>query len=459
MRPLRILFTNNTLALRAGSELYVRDLALALLARGHRPVAYSPVLGAVAQELRDRTVPVIDDLDALESPPDVIHAHHHLEAMTALLRFPGAPAIYVCHGWLPWEEVPPRFPRIIRYVAPDETCRDRLVCESAIPAERVRLIPNFVDLARFRPRAPLPARPRRALVFSNYVNERHGLPAMRTACERAGLALDVIGAGVGRSCPDPEAVLGDYDVVFAVARSALEALAVGVAVVVAAPHGVAGMVTSENVEALRRINFGRRALREPLSADVLGRELARYDALDAAEVSRWVCANAGLDAAVDAWIALYADVCAEAVSPDPIAEGRAAAAYLRWLAPTVKSAYEARVRADEAAADAARARAESDGLARERATLAHELAAAAGVRDVLRGEHATLASAHEQLRRELHATAAALERRSAEVDRLASELGTVTGSTLFNLRERALRVPVLGALLRLRARLASALPD
>lgn len=42
---LRILITNNTLANRAGSELYVRDLATALLDGGHTPIAYSTILG------------------------------------------------------------------------------------------------------------------------------------------------------------------------------------------------------------------------------------------------------------------------------------------------------------------------------------------------------------------------------------------------------------------------------
>lgn len=42
---MRVLITNNTLAGRAGSELYVRDLALALLRRGHTPLAYSTNLG------------------------------------------------------------------------------------------------------------------------------------------------------------------------------------------------------------------------------------------------------------------------------------------------------------------------------------------------------------------------------------------------------------------------------
>src|SRR2546429_10010020 len=136
---MRVLITNNTLALRAGSELYVRDVALGLLKRGHTPIAYSTELGEVAQELRTKTIPVVDNLDALSVPPDVIHGHHHLDTMTAMLRFPGVPAVYFCHGWLPWEENPPRFPRILCYVAVDHLCRDRLLFEHGIDRKSTRL--------------------------------------------------------------------------------------------------------------------------------------------------------------------------------------------------------------------------------------------------------------------------------------------------------------------------------
>src|SRR6185436_18076478 len=99
MSGLRVLITNNTLADRAGTELYVRDLALALLDRGHQPIAFSAYLGTVAAELRSATVPVIDRLDALAEPPDVIHGHHHVEALLALTHFPDTPALFICHGW------------------------------------------------------------------------------------------------------------------------------------------------------------------------------------------------------------------------------------------------------------------------------------------------------------------------------------------------------------------------
>src|SRR4051812_40372726 len=122
---MRVLLTNNTLNERAGSELYVRDVALCLLRRGHSPVAYSTQLGPVANELRAATVPVIDDLSLLAAPPDVIHGQHHVDAMTAMLRFPDVPAVYFCHGWLPWEEMAPLFPSVRRYVAVDDLCVER----------------------------------------------------------------------------------------------------------------------------------------------------------------------------------------------------------------------------------------------------------------------------------------------------------------------------------------------
>src|SRR2546428_9917125 len=100
---MRILITNNTLDIRAGSELYVRDLAIALLKRGHMPISYSTKLGDIAQEIRAATVPVIDNLDALAAPPEGIHGDLHLETMMLLVRFPGVPAVYFCHGCLTWQ--------------------------------------------------------------------------------------------------------------------------------------------------------------------------------------------------------------------------------------------------------------------------------------------------------------------------------------------------------------------
>src|SRR5439155_24619898 len=148
----------------------------------------------------------------------------------ALLHFSNVPAVYFCHGWNSWNLAPPRFPRIYRYVAVDELCYQRLVYEHGIPPERVRVLLNFADLERFPQRESLPSRPTRALVFGNDVNETHA-DVVREACSRSGIKLDVIGGNLGTLCSQPEKILGRYDLVFAKARCAIEAMASGAAVV------------------------------------------------------------------------------------------------------------------------------------------------------------------------------------------------------------------------------------
>lgn len=335
MRALRILITNHFLRGRTGSELYVCELATSLLHLGHTPIVYSPQLGESARELRNATVPVVANLDALASPPDVIHGQHHVATMTALLRFPNTPAVYFCHGWLPWEETPPKHPRILRFVAVDDTCRDRLVCESAAPEERVSVILNSVDLNQFHPRAALPPKPGRALVFSNGASESTHLGEVRQACQRTGLSLDVIGADSGNISARPQDVLGQYDIVFAKARCALEAIAVGTAVVLCDKVGAGPMVTTGDMDRLRRLNFGVRTLQGRVNADALQREIARYDPHDAAEVSRRIRGSAGRESAIDQIVMLYRDVVrefSEVTVRDLDAEARAEASYLQQLA-------------------------------------------------------------------------------------------------------------------------------
>lgn len=337
---MRVLLTNCALVNRTGSELYLVEVATRLLALGHSPVAYSPCLGPLAAGLRAATIPVVDDLAAVAEPPDVIHGQHHMQAISALLHFPGVPAVFVSHGWAPWEEVPPRFPRIHRYVAVDYTTRERLVSESGIPPERVEVVLNFVDLERFQPREPLPAMPRRALVFSNQASEANYLPAVREACSRLGVELDVAGIAAGQPAARPETLLPGFDIVFAKGRAALEALAVGAAVVLCDQPGMGPMVTTENFDRLRPLNFGVRTLREPVTPDLLEREIRRYDPAGAAEVSRRFRAEAGLEKAVDRLVAVYERVIAEHREREPAPageEGRAVAAYLRWLDPHLQA--------------------------------------------------------------------------------------------------------------------------
>lgn len=332
---MRILITNNTLADRAGTEVYVRDLAIALRRRGHEPIAYSPHLGDIAGDLREATIPVTSDLRTIRVAPDVIHGQHHLETMTALMHFPGVPAISVCHGWLPWQENPPRHPRIALYVAVDTTVRDRLVLESGIDPARVRLLLNFVELQRFAPRGELPAKPRRALIFNSHASEANLGALVREACAPSAIDVDLIGYGAERTVRNPESLLAGYDLVFARARSALEALAAGCAVIVADPRGIGGMVTPENLDALREANFGIRTLTTPVSVETLRSEIAKYDAAAAARVCERVRREADIENVVTDYEAIYNEA-RNGITIDAAGEREAMVAYLRWLSLQTK---------------------------------------------------------------------------------------------------------------------------
>lgn len=336
MPGLRVLLTNITLASRTGTEINVRDLAISLLREGHHPVVYSPVLGAVADEIRAATVPVVSELASVGVPPDVIHGHHHPQTMAALLHFPGVPAVFFAHDWNAWWDVPPRFPRIYRYVAVDDTLLDRLALEEGLPRERLRVLLNAVDLGRFLPREPLPVRPRRALLFSHTASRGEARSAVEAACRKVGIPLDVAGAGAGWISDRPETLLARYDLVFARGRCALEALASGAAVVLCGIEGAGPLVTSTEVDRLRRLNFGRRALTQPLVPGVLEREIGRYDATDAEQASRRVREEASLETATAEALALYREVIEEhgrRGAVDQAEEGAAAAAYLEHWGP------------------------------------------------------------------------------------------------------------------------------
>jgi hypothetical protein len=333
----RILITNKIVDTRTGTEVVVRDLALALLRRGHEPIVYASILGAVAREIAAAGIVTTDNLTSLPNAPDIIHGQHHAQVVEALLRFPDVPAIYVCHDATARVDEPFYFPRILRYVAVDLRCRARLESVAAIPRERIEVIENAVDLTRFAMRPPLPSRPKRALVFSNSDQQ---LPAIKKACLQEGVTVDAVGMDAGIPVAAPESILPAYDLVFAKARCALEAMSVGCAVVLCDFAGVGPMVTAERFDELRRMNFGRGVLTQPLKPEILRREIARYDAENAAAVCARARGEVSLQKAAGHWEQLYENVIAEfsGATTDRHAEELALANYLgQW-------SYESRIR-------------------------------------------------------------------------------------------------------------------
>ena len=454
-----ILITCHELAVRAGSQLYTRDLAVALRREGHRVVVFAPTLGEVAEEIRQHGVATISSLDQLGATPDLIHGQHHLQAMAAMTRFPDVPAIFVCHGWLPWQEAPPRFPSIRRYVAVDSLRRDRLIFEHGIDAGMIEVIENFVDVERFRHRTdPLPPRPRRALLFSNQAGENDLSETIRAVCASRDLDLEIVGYHSGRTVGQPELLLPEFDLVLARGRSALEAMATGAAVILCDIEGDGPMVTPENFEGLRSLNFGVGALQHPLDRDRLARAVDSYDPGQAERVSELVRQRCTLPQAVEKLLRIYHDVLLErpagSTSPE-ISTSR----YLEWLGPFLERQIDSELNTATREAFEARTRVEQEGaelrrLLEQTITARHQEASAQRHDlELAHSERTEVAGKLKTLENELLWTRRELYEAQRQVESATDALGVLQQSPFSRIRNALLQVgPLVKIYRRIRGR-------
>jgi len=325
---MKILITNQALAYRRGTELFVRDLASALIRSNHTVYVYSPILGTIAEECRAFGATVIDNVNTLNVIPDVIHGHHASTVIAAALRFPSTPIVYVCHGVLPLEEYPIKLSAIKKYCAVSNLTRARISEATGVDIQDIEIQSNFVDLNRFQNQRTLPTTPKKALLFGN--NWKFGSKeynAIEAGCRRYGISsIDVRGESE-KIAVRPELELPSYDIVFAVGRSAIEAMAAGSAVMLADIYGIGGMVMPSNFGSFRSMNFALEATRKNLlTADSVYTNLLMYNRTEIATVTKRVRSELNLDLAVSRWIEIYTD----AIS-SPKEKVSSAAIYIAFL--------------------------------------------------------------------------------------------------------------------------------
>ncbi|MDQ1424482.1 MAG: hypothetical protein QOD72_1980 [Acidimicrobiaceae bacterium] len=301
---MRILITNGQLDHRTGTEIVTRDIEHGLRRRGHEVCVYTPRRGIMSDQIRARGGLVVDAIDRVPFVPDVIHAHHNAPATEAALRFPDTPVVFVCHDAGAPHDVARGVPSVREYVAVDLNCRQRLVAEG-VRHDSIRMIPNAVDLDRVVTRGPVPVPPRSAAVFGNNAVNGGFVESVRRACRRAGLSLDEFGSGVHNTLSNPESRLADYDVVFAKARCAIEALVAGCAVIAVDQAGYGGLVTSADVGWMLDWNIGDRCLQRAHDDDAIEADLLRLDGEDARRVTEIVRGRCDLAVALDAYEQIY----------------------------------------------------------------------------------------------------------------------------------------------------------
>lgn len=332
MNGLRILIANMALKDRSGTEIVTMELARGLIGRGHDVVVYSPDLGESAEALRRHGVTVVGRLDDLDFEPQVVHGNHSVDLVQGMIAFPAAAGVFVCHNPLHWLCTPPDLSRVRAFVSVDRLGCARIATDLPRVRDSIRLVHNAVDLSRYQPRPGLPARPRRALVLTKFTN---CLPDIQTACQRSGLDVEFLGPGVERVVDDLHVRLMQADIVFATARMAIEAMAVGCAVVVVDDRGLAGLVTDDVVADWRDDNFGRKILTEAITVEALAREIARYDPVDAARVCAYVRSHNSLDRALSIYEEIYTQAIAANLPIDPRVEAREMSRLMRYWLPNM----------------------------------------------------------------------------------------------------------------------------
>ncbi len=95
----RVLLVTIILTGRTGTEVVCCETARGLRKRNHDVVIHTQRDGPTADQLRAEGFQVTTDLASLTFVPDVIQANQTYPLLEAIGRFPGTPAISICHDF------------------------------------------------------------------------------------------------------------------------------------------------------------------------------------------------------------------------------------------------------------------------------------------------------------------------------------------------------------------------
>jgi hypothetical protein len=269
---MRVVLGRQSLVLPGGTQTYALTVARELERLGHEVTLAAEELGPMAEYAREQGVRVVS-VDDLPSECDAILAHDLGMAALIGARYPDATCTYVVHSDGFDGQLPPLIPGAVDAVV---ACSDRL-------AARVRAMPLDAPIIRLREPidvdgyhypAPLPERPRRALILSNYLSgpKREMLVE---AWESAGVECVQVGKPA-EPMMDPRPAMQAVDIVVAKARAALEGMCCGRAVYIYDQFGGDGWMTPESYPAFEADHFAGQASPTPRTRADLVADLAAY---------------------------------------------------------------------------------------------------------------------------------------------------------------------------------------
>lgn len=303
---MNVLITNIWFQNYGGTECYVRDLAIKLQSEGVKVEVYSPLLGRISKELIDLDINVVSSVNDLKNIPDIIHGHHSV-TLDAINKFPDVPVIFFCHG-IGGAEEPIEHPQIKKYVTVSHYIRE--IITAKIHPENVEVIYNWVNTDFFVKKEIIQEKPLQALVFSNSLPQDKGWMIQR-ACNKMDISIKALGGHVNMNVSKPERIIPEFDIVFAVGKSAIESMACGCAVILLDSPGMGEMVTPANFEYCRKYNFGLKNLTNEITEENIQKEVAKYNFRDLVQVTDTIRKEAAFDISFNKIMELYKQVCGQ----------------------------------------------------------------------------------------------------------------------------------------------------
>jgi hypothetical protein len=318
---MNILLGTHHLEGRAGSELFTAELASAFQARGHAVSVFTFFKGPVAEEIQARGIPVFDPDDQgtiSRLAPDIVQTNHIPCAHYLRHVIPDGVRAHAILGVFPHLETPPLDGEAysIGLVVSEEVL-DRVNRTSFGKQVEIEILRNW-----FNDKMVVPAVRRnhpqtvRVAVVSNHIAPE--LTAALAELQAAG-RVDVDYFGVQRKSVVVDGdLLTKYDLIVSIGRTVLLAAACGVPCVMADIYGSDGLLTADNLDLVRTVNFSGRLKRHPITATHLHEELSKLHSYDREQLRRRVTSEHSLNCCAERLLSRYETLLADQRRRQPL---------------------------------------------------------------------------------------------------------------------------------------------
>lgn len=271
---MRIAHATHSLDGSTGVQTYLVTVADEMQRTGHEVWLYSKDLGVAAEYAESLGLRVVGDADRLPNELDFVVPHSAVASHDLAAARPSTPQLFIAHGTYFDSYTPPQIDGAVSCVVTlwSQAAKRMEALATNIP---VVTLSQPVDRTRFRDRAPIADRARRALILSNYLDgERRD--RLERALDLAGLEWEHVGAtGKGQSTRAEDAI-NRADIVLGKGRVAVEAMACGRAVYLYDMWGSDGWLTPENYDEYSFVGFGGHITPFDPTIEELAADLGNY---------------------------------------------------------------------------------------------------------------------------------------------------------------------------------------